>query len=382
MTVCVRKLLCFVLALLLMLCSCACDLSERETQDASLYFLYVGKADACVVTVDGKTAVIDTGTAASAPQLIGALRALGVERVDLLFLTHTHADHTGGADALCRTFDVGALYTSAYAVTKGKEIPADVLAARYALPFTRLQGGDRVAFCGNAFFEVLGPREKNEKDDNDNSLVMKLHVNGRKVLLAGDMQQDEEDSLIRANADLSADVLKVGNHGNPDTTGKRFAISVYPSVAIISTDTEVDRDSANEKVKRNLAMARLYLTQDYKTGIRVDLPWNGEIPIAAMEKPEAECMLGSLKVDRAQSAVTLENSGDERLDLSGFMLCSQKTGSLFFFPSGTVLDAGMGLTVCAGEAGDLFWDAQEPIRKNDTVTLYDRYGNVCATGLT
>ena len=382
MTVCMRKSLCFVLGLLILLCLCACDPSESGAQDASLYFLNVGKADACVIKVDGKIAVVDTGTASSAPRLIGALRALGIERVDFLFLTHTHADHTGGADALCRVFDVGALYTSAYSVPKGKRVPADVLSERYGLPLTRLQAGDRVEFCGDAYFEVLGPREKIEEDDNDNSLVMKLHVNGRKVLLTGDMQQPEENSLIRANVDLSADVLKVGNHGNPDATGKRFAVSVYPSVAIFSTDTDEDWDSANEKVKKHLVMAHQYRTQDYVTGIRVDLPRSGEIPVSAMEKPREDYSFEQIAVDKNSDTVAVKNSGTERTDLSGWMLISKKTEMLYIFPEGTVLDAGQILTVSADGTGDLIWDAQNPIRKNDTVTLYDRYGNVCATGLT
>ncbi len=44
-----------------------------------------------------KTAVIDTGTAASAPRLLEALRGMVI---DYAFLTHVHLDHAGGAGHL------------------------------------------------------------------------------------------------------------------------------------------------------------------------------------------------------------------------------------------------------------------------------------------
>lgn len=49
-----------------------------------------------------RAAVIDTGTRHSAPAVLSALDALGIERdrVDWVILTHVHLDHAGGAGAL------------------------------------------------------------------------------------------------------------------------------------------------------------------------------------------------------------------------------------------------------------------------------------------
>lgn len=54
----------------------------------------------------GHAAIFDTGTNASMPQLIAALRALGVpnERVDFIIPSHVHLDHAGGAGALMQQF--------------------------------------------------------------------------------------------------------------------------------------------------------------------------------------------------------------------------------------------------------------------------------------
>lgn len=52
----------------------------------------------------GRNILIDTGPSASVPFLERSLRSLGVERLDLVLLTHIHADHAGGAGRLLERF--------------------------------------------------------------------------------------------------------------------------------------------------------------------------------------------------------------------------------------------------------------------------------------
>jgi glyoxylase-like metal-dependent hydrolase (beta-lactamase superfamily II) len=55
-----------------------------------------------VVVEAGRAAIVDTGTRHSAPRVLRALAALGLEpdEVDFVILTHVHLDHAGGAGAL------------------------------------------------------------------------------------------------------------------------------------------------------------------------------------------------------------------------------------------------------------------------------------------
>ncbi len=55
-----------------------------------------------IVVQDGHAAVVDTGSNASVPRVLGALAALGIapEAVDWVMLTHIHLDHAGGAGSL------------------------------------------------------------------------------------------------------------------------------------------------------------------------------------------------------------------------------------------------------------------------------------------
>ena len=51
-----------------------------------------------------RAALVDTGTNASLPIVLDALRAKGLspEQIDYVILTHIHLDHAGGAGALMR----------------------------------------------------------------------------------------------------------------------------------------------------------------------------------------------------------------------------------------------------------------------------------------
>jgi len=57
-----------------------------------------------VLQATGINLVVDPGPSRSIPFLVGRLRELGVERLDLVLLTHIHLDHGGGAADLLGAF--------------------------------------------------------------------------------------------------------------------------------------------------------------------------------------------------------------------------------------------------------------------------------------
>ncbi len=67
-------------------------------------YIRPGLAAAHVIEHAGRAAFVDVGTNHSVPRLLAALEMLGIARgaVELVFLTHVHLDHAGGAGALLR----------------------------------------------------------------------------------------------------------------------------------------------------------------------------------------------------------------------------------------------------------------------------------------
>ena len=349
-----------------------------NSHDVSVMFINVGRADAALVRIDGLSYLIDTGEKSSVPALYGALAVCGVENLEAVFLTHTHSDHIGGMEALVQKYDVGTLYSAEISEDKDNgENKIDNLATELSLRQVKLTAGNTVDLTTGICFEALGPLVYNGDDDNDNSLVLRLSVNDTVFLFTGDMQFAEEESLMSAGTDLSADVLKVGNHGNPDATSAAFASAVSPKIAVISTNTAEDADSANESVISLLGDAQVLVTEDYNCGVLLTVNAGGTIEISDPQPQKPNSDVEILKIDKDAQTVTLVNKGDDT-DISGFFIFSEKGSEVFVFPADTVIKAGQELTVvCTGGEGDMIWNDKKVwnTKKEDAGVLYDRYGN-------
>lgn len=249
---------------------------SESTHDVSVIFINAGKADSILVIADGKNYLIDTGLSDSVSAIKEVLIKYGVESLDGVFLTHTHKDHIGGLKKIAKDYDIANLYSAEISMDEDDGTnKIEKAAQKSKLELSKLAVGDRVEISDDLYMEVVGPLEYNDEDDNDNSLVLRMYVNGKVFLFAGDMQFAEEQSILDSGIDVSADVLKVGNHGNPDATSEKFAKAVNPEYAIITTDTSVDTDSANGRVKK--LFDKVLVTQDYKFGIKIDVDRDGNI---------------------------------------------------------------------------------------------------------
>lgn len=349
----------------------------EDNTELSVLFINVGYGDAILIQVNGKNYMVDTGAKEAVFSLYRALALQGVTKLDGLFLTHTHNDHVGGATALALRCGIDTLYSAQISMNKdsGKNV-IDELAQEIGLPHTKLKAGDIIDIGGGAYFEVLGPLSYNGEDDNDNSLVMMLHAGGVTVLLTGDMQFAEEQTLLDAGVDVKTDVLKVGNHGNPDATSDAFAKAAAPAYAMISTSTAQDDDTPNPRVLTALGEAEVSVTQDFKCGILLTAK-GGEVAVSNPEAPKASADIAIQEIDKEMQTITLVNNGADA-DLSGYFIISQKGNEIFVFPQGAALAAGQTLTVaCRGGVGDYIWnDSKVWSKKSDEAgLLFDAYGN-------
>src|SRR5438067_12280645 len=76
--------------------------SLRPAKSATIEFLDVGQGDAILIRApEGKTALVDAGPSHHVVEL---LKARGIESLDLVIVSHHHADHYGGMAAVIREF--------------------------------------------------------------------------------------------------------------------------------------------------------------------------------------------------------------------------------------------------------------------------------------
>ena len=262
-----RRLLAGALTLLM------CGTAQAQVE---LFAVNVGKGDALVVRAGDYTCLIDAGKEKAQDQLEVALKALGVEALDAVFITHTDKDHTGGLKWLRESgIEIRAIYASRYYPnTTEKKHQAVKTAKKLDLTVNWLGAGDSVPLGNSgAVFRVLAPEMEIPDDEDDNSLVMMLDSPDGRILLTGDMEHVEEAALLASGADLRCDVLKVANHGDSDATSAALIAACAPSVALISTNSEEKPGTPDAGIVRNLQSigCAVCVTQDASLGIRVTL---------------------------------------------------------------------------------------------------------------
>ncbi len=77
-------------------------LPETNRSNATIDFLDVGQGDAILIrSPEGKTALVDAGPS---KEIVRLIRERGVKSIDLVVVSHHHADHYGGMDAVIRAF--------------------------------------------------------------------------------------------------------------------------------------------------------------------------------------------------------------------------------------------------------------------------------------
>jgi ComEC/Rec2-like protein len=188
-------------------------------------FCSVGQGDSTVLRAGESTAVlIDTGPE-PAPT-IACLESLGIKRILLLVLTHFHADHIGGTEAVVSRFRpelvlVSPLRSPGFAAAS-VEATANAHGASLlvAEPGQRMTVGD-VSWVTVSAWQPGGVSAAGESEssvENDSSVVGIAEVAGMRVLLPGDAEPGGQEQAIRRARNLGiplgVHVLKIPHHGS------------------------------------------------------------------------------------------------------------------------------------------------------------------------
>jgi len=169
-------------------------------------------------TTPGHAVVVDVGPDAGA---VGrCLDLLGVDTVDLLVLTHFHADHVDGLAGVLGSHRVGEVWVSRALdpVDGARAALAEAADAGVPLRPAPYAGTWR---SGATHLQVLWPLP-GEPDPgpgdgttaNDASVVLLAEVAGLRLLLTGDLEPPGQAALARTLPALTVDVVKVPHHGS------------------------------------------------------------------------------------------------------------------------------------------------------------------------
>lgn len=201
-----------------------------------LHIIDVGQGSSTLIQQGNEGILIDAGEYNYAEVVTDYINSSGIETLRYVVASHPHSDHIG-----------------ALAEVIGKYKPEEILMPEIAeenLPTTKTyerfldaiynnditasycEVGD-VYYMGDVRMEILGPVEQ-DSDLNNMSAICKISVGDTNVMVLGDAEKPELNSVYKQGGDFESEILIMGHHGSRSSIHKQFLYQVNPEVAIIS----------------------------------------------------------------------------------------------------------------------------------------------------
>ena len=257
------------------ICGAGCSVYLSDGfEKTDMVFVDVGQGDCLHIKAGGKNLLIDGGGSfnynVGKSTLKPYLLKNGVTKIDMAIATHLHTDHYQGLKELSQTYRIKKLGVyEANSVNENhlkKEFKTDEI--------LYLAAGDVINMGRNVSVEVLSPDRGNpldEKDENKNSLVLRVNVKGSSVLMTGDIDEKGEKTLI-ADTDIKTDILKIAHHGSRYSSCEKFIAVAAPKIAVIQVGKNTYGHPSEEVIKRleNHKITVLRNDEQGAVGIRVN----------------------------------------------------------------------------------------------------------------
>jgi competence protein ComEC len=214
-------------------------------------FMDIGQGNAVLIRTRTHALLYDTGPAymsgtdAGERLVLPLLRALGVDALDKLVVSHRDADHSGGAAAVMQGMTVREVNSS---------MRKDELMEDHSLPFNYCAAGQYWQWDGVKLeylhplaevFSTVYASNSNEMDSskksykpNALSCVLKITSSkGVSVLLVADAEAAQELQMINRDLEakqhkLKSTVLLMGHHGSKTSSSAAFLDAVQPQTAV------------------------------------------------------------------------------------------------------------------------------------------------------
>jgi len=193
----------------------------------------VGQGTALLIETPHRRLLYDTGPSYSPDSdggsrvILPYLKARGIDRLDGMIVSHSDADHSGGALSLLGELKIGWVSSS---------LPEDHPIVRAAAEHRRCEAGQEWEWDGLRF-EMLHPAassyDNTRLKPNSRSCTLKIGHDAGAILLPGDIERNDEAALLDAQAErLHAAVLIAPHHGSGTSSTPAFLEAVNPQLAL------------------------------------------------------------------------------------------------------------------------------------------------------
>lgn len=170
----------------------------------------VGQGDCTLIRLpmNQGNVLIDTGGQKdydlATQTIIPYLKAVGIQKLDYVYISHDDYDHCGALESLMDNFVV-------------KKVISEY---------------EKYRKIGCMEVEML-KSDKIYQNSNDQSLVMKVKIADMTILFTGDISKEVENDLLDKYGKIDIDILKVSHHGSKTSSSVSLFRMIQPTIAMI-----------------------------------------------------------------------------------------------------------------------------------------------------
>ena len=225
----------YLLDIIFVSCTLAYPLWQEKTyaSNPEIIFLNVGQGDSILVQQGRYQMLIDVGPDDSVIFSLSKYMPWYDRDIDILVLTHPHEDHIGGMYSVLEKYNVKKIY---YNPVDYDNAGYRFLLQNYSDILIPVSSGDNVRI-DDIFGIVIYPFKKDTLQEqsqniNNDSIVMLLYINEKKILLMGDAEQEVEEKIIDLSFLNNVFILKAGHHCSKSSSSDEFVKKISPEIAV------------------------------------------------------------------------------------------------------------------------------------------------------
>ena len=258
--------------------------SQLPLEEMTFSFITIGKGDAFLLEIPHQGYyMFDTGKKEDWEQIKAVFQKKSVRELKGLFISHGHKDHAGNVEKILQEFPVEAVYISGKDTVSYKKMDICAMAEKVGVTVKKMKGGESLSL-GDARLSVWIPKSEDKRNENNNSMIIRIVYGDTAILITGDMEREEEAQYLAENIKIRADILKLGHHGEKDATSITLLERVKPEYGLITGNEEENPDSVNPEIAARLLAYKVEPVYSEGEQLAIDFISDG-ISIRT-EKPE------------------------------------------------------------------------------------------------
>jgi len=211
---------------------------EDKSNFLRVCFLNVGQGDSILIkSPQGKNILIDGGPNANLIHQLGNRHSYQNHQIDILILTHAHADHYYGLIEIVKRYNIKLILWCGIDAYNSDYLYFKKLIQNLNTKIALL--GQEYILDSDLKIKIFYPThyltEEKTTDLNNTSVSLILSYGEIDFWLAGDLTCEGEEEILKQNIPLEAEIYKANHHGSRWSNCDDILDKLKPEIAIIQS---------------------------------------------------------------------------------------------------------------------------------------------------